>query len=187
MLLSSGWACCHRKSRAACAQSFALWQQATTEIMLAISLTIACSYYIYNGVILRAHPIRGESHSHRNTTRELQQHPLLFTTNRTDSTFFVWRLNLARPPNPGDSTILLRSQIPSGIFAKLRTVAASNNRDHARNLSYYCVLAAYIMVLFFTHIAFVVNHTIIATPPERLQQALDQVRQAKMAKILLHL
>jgi len=71
MLLSSGWACCHRKSRAACAQSFALWQQATTEIMQAISLTIACSYYIYNGVILRAHPIRGESHSHRNTTREV--------------------------------------------------------------------------------------------------------------------
>jgi len=33
------------------AQSFALWQQATIEIMLAISLTIACSRYIYNGVI----------------------------------------------------------------------------------------------------------------------------------------
>ena len=71
MLLSSGWACCHRKSRAACAQSFALWQQATTEVMLAISLTIACSRYIYNGVILRAHPIRGESHSNRNTSREV--------------------------------------------------------------------------------------------------------------------
>jgi len=26
------------------------------------------------------------------------------------------------------------------------------------------------MVLFFTHIPFVVNHTINATPPERLQQ-----------------
>ena len=29
--------------------------------------------------------------------------------------------------------------------------------------------ATYIMVLFFTHIPFVVNHTINATPPERLQ------------------
>jgi len=28
--------------------------------------------------------------------------------------------------------------------AKLRTVAASNNRDHARNLSYYCLLALHI-------------------------------------------
>jgi len=28
--------------------------------------------------------------------------------------------------------------------AKLRTVAASNNRDHARNLSYYCLLTLHI-------------------------------------------
>jgi len=32
------------------------------------------------------------------------------------------------------------------------------------------VRATYSMVLFFTHIPFVVNHTINATPPERLQQ-----------------
>ena len=70
----------------------------------------------------------------------LQQHPLLFTTNRTDRTFFLWRLNSARPPHPGHSTILLRSEIPSGMCPKLRTVAASKNRDHARNLSYYCLL-----------------------------------------------
>jgi len=31
------------------------------------------------------------------------------------------------------------------------------------------VRATYIWVLFFTHIPFVVNHTINATPPERLQ------------------
>jgi len=31
---------------------------------------------------------------------------------------------------------------PSG--TKLRTVAASNSRDHARNLSYYCLLALHI-------------------------------------------
>jgi len=28
-------------------------------------------------------------------------------------------------------SVLLRSEIPSGMCAKLRTVAASNNRDHA--------------------------------------------------------
>ena len=65
------WYCCDRKSRAACAQSFAPWQQATIEIMLAISLSIACSCYIYNGVILHAHPLRGESHSQRNATGEV--------------------------------------------------------------------------------------------------------------------
>ena len=40
-------------------------------IMLAISLTIACLRYIYNGVILHAHPVRGESHNQRNTTGEV--------------------------------------------------------------------------------------------------------------------
>jgi len=39
--------------------------------MLAISLTIACSRYIYNGVSLHAHPVRGESHNQRNTTGEV--------------------------------------------------------------------------------------------------------------------
>jgi len=90
---------------------------------------------------------------------------------------------------------VLRSEIPSGMCAKLRTVAASNNRDHARNLSLrtlvvtfnlsqvnisrattsqslllLLVRATHMMVLFFPHIPFVVNHTINATPPERLQQ-----------------
>jgi len=55
----------------ACAQSFAPRQQATIEIMLAISLTIACSRYIYYGVILHAHPVRGESPNQGNTTGEV--------------------------------------------------------------------------------------------------------------------
>ena len=58
-----------------CAQSFAPWQQATIEIMLAISLTIVCSRYIINGVILHAHPVRGESHNQRNTTGEVATLP----------------------------------------------------------------------------------------------------------------
>jgi len=86
-------------------------------------------------------------------------------------------------------------EIPSDICAKLLTVAASHNRDHARNLSLRTLVimfnrshvnmgraytsqslllllarSTYIMVLFFTHIPFVANHTINATPPERLQQ-----------------
>jgi len=78
---------------------------------------------------------------------------------------------------------------------KLRPLTASNNRDHARNLSSRMLViqfnrshvnigrattsqslllllarASYIMVLFVTHIPFVVNHIINTTPPERLQQ-----------------
>ena len=101
----------------------------------------------------------------------LQQHPLLFTTNRTDCTFYMWRLNSTRPSHPGHNTILLRSEIPSGICAKLRTVAARKNRVHMPWSLYYCLFVSHIgTVLFFTHIPFVVNHTINTTPPERLQQ-----------------
>ena len=40
---------------------------------------------------------------------------------------------------------------------------------------FYCLFAPHVyMVLFFTHISFVVNHTINATPPERLQQYTNQ-------------
>ena len=63
---------------------------------------------------------------------------------------------------------LLRSEIPSGICAKLRTVAASSNRIHMPWSLYYCLSAPHIcMVLFFTLIPFVVNHTFNATSPER--------------------
>jgi len=39
--------------------------------MLAIFLTIACSRYMYNGDILHAHPVRGESRNQRSTTGEV--------------------------------------------------------------------------------------------------------------------
>jgi len=41
-------------------------------------------------------------------------------------------------------TLLLRSEILSGMCAKLRIVAASNNRNHPRNLSYNCLVALHI-------------------------------------------
>ena len=40
-------------------------------------------------------------------TERLQQHPFLFTTNRTDCTFFLLKQHLARSPHPGHSTTLL--------------------------------------------------------------------------------
>ena len=67
--------CCYRKSRAACAQSFAPWQQATIEITRRDHSIIACSCHIHNGVILHAHPVRGESHNQRNTTGEVATQP----------------------------------------------------------------------------------------------------------------
>jgi len=97
-MLVSIWHCCDRKSRAAYAQSFALWQQATTEFIC-------------------------HDHSSR--------------------------------------TLLLRSVVD----------IASITRDYTPRSLCYCLFAPHIwMVLFFTHIPFVVNHTFNARPPERLQQ-----------------
>jgi len=66
--------------------------------------------------------------------------------------------------------VVYRSEIPSVICAKLCTVATSNNGDHApQSLLPLLARARYIMVLSFSHIPFVVNHTTNATPPERRQ------------------
>jgi len=87
--------CCDRKARAASAQSFTLWQQATMEIMrrnhspctlvimfdhsqvnigrasmpqsLYHCLLAPCIYI----VVHRAHPVCGESHIQRNATAEV--------------------------------------------------------------------------------------------------------------------
>ena len=130
------------------AQSFGLWQQATTEIMrrkLSYYCLLAPHTYIFF-----AHIPFVMNHTINATPPErLQQHPLLFTTNHTDRTFFMCRLNSARPPHPGHSTILLRSEIPSGMCAKLRTVAASNNRDHASQ-SLLLLLARATHIYFFS-------------------------------------
>jgi len=60
----------------------------------------------------------------------------------------------------------------------LCTLVVTFNRSHvnigrattSQSLLLLLASATYIMVLFFTHILFVVNHTINATPPQRLQQ-----------------
>jgi len=65
--------------------------------------------------------------------------------------------------------LMLRSEIPSGMCAKLRIVAASNNGDQPTRTLYYCLFAPHSYIFFFAHIPFVVNHTTNATPPERLQ------------------
>ena len=63
--------CCDRKARAACAQSFVLWQQATIEITCHDHTITACSCHIYVSVVLRAHPGHGEPHVQCNGNGEV--------------------------------------------------------------------------------------------------------------------
>ena len=94
------------------------------------SLYYCFAPHIYIGVILRAHPVRGESHIQRNVTREVA------TTS---------------PPNPTKSHVFCEGctwhnlHIPvtapfccdrKARTTSVQTVAASNNRDHpTRSLS----------------------------------------------------
>ena len=82
---------------------------------------------------------------------KLQQHPLLFTTNRTDCMFFLWRFHTVRSSHPGHSTILLWLERPSRRWAKLHTVAASNNRDHMPWSLYCCLFVPLICGCCFLH------------------------------------
>ena len=95
------------------------------------------------GVVLAHIPFVVNHTFNATPVERLQQHPLLFTTNRTDRTFFLC-VHTARPPHPGHSTILLPSESPSGMCAKLCTVAASNNRVHGQRSLYYCLFAPHI-------------------------------------------
>jgi len=63
--------CCDRKARAASARRFTLWQQATIEITCHDHSIIACSCHIFMGLVLRLHPVRGESHIQRNANGEV--------------------------------------------------------------------------------------------------------------------
>ena len=137
------WYCCDRKSRAVCAQSFAPWQQATIEIMLTISLTIACSRYIYNGVILYVHPVRGESHNQRYTTGEVA----------TSSPPFYNEPHLLH-------VLCVKAELgtTSTSWSQHHFVAIWNPESH--NQSTHTIKSHNQSM----------NHTINATPPERLQQ-----------------
>ena len=101
---------------------------------------IACLCHIYVGVVLCHIPFVVNRTINTAPTERLQQHPLLFTTNRTNRTFFLWSLHLAQPSHLGHSTILLQSGSPSGKCAKL---AVSNNRDNTPRPLYYCLFVAH--------------------------------------------
>ena len=123
-------------------QSFTLWQQTTIEIMCRNHSIIACSHHIWVLFFIQISFMMNHTFNVTPTER-LQQHPLVFTMNCTDRMFFLRRLYLARSSHPGHSTILLRSESLSGICAKLHTVPASNNRDHAPQSLYYCLFVAH--------------------------------------------
>jgi len=92
-------------------------------------LLLVCATYMY-GVVLHAHPVRGESHNQRNTTGEVATKSPPFYNELHRSHILCVKAELGTTVTSWSQHHLLRSEIPSGICAKLYTVAARNNRVH---------------------------------------------------------
>jgi len=79
-------------------------QQQCSHAMITLLLLVRATYV----VLFVAHIPFAVNHMINAMLMErLQQHPLLFTTNRTDCTFFLRRFHTQQPPHPGQSTTLL--------------------------------------------------------------------------------
>ena len=116
------------KPRAAIAQSFTLWQQATIEITCHDHSHIACSRHMYCIWVLFVAHIPFVNRTFKATSTErLQQHPS-FNNEPHRSTFFL------RPSHPGHSTTLLtcpwaRSPPKSGVGSRYPMAMARRDRD----------------------------------------------------------
>jgi len=89
LLCNSVMQCCDRKSPSGKCAKFCTVAAGNNRVHMPRSLyfcLFAPRIYI---VVLRAHPVRGESHNQRNANGEVATTYPPFYTNRTDRTFFV--------------------------------------------------------------------------------------------------
>ena len=117
------------KARGACVQASHCGSKQQQRSHAAITLA-ACSHHAYILLFFAHIPFVVNHTTNATPAEKLQQHPFLFATNRTIPRSFcegsTWH----------DLHILVTAPFccdrknPSGMCAKLRTVAASNNRDH---------------------------------------------------------
>ena len=164
---------CNQKARTASAQSFTLWQQAIIEITLLLHVHATCIC-----VLLFVHvPFVVNRTFNATPTERLQQRPLLFAMKRTHRTFFLWWLHLAPPSHPGQSTTLLWLEYPGGKYAKLHTVAASNNRDLTSRSFYFCLFATHIYGCCFsrTSRSWRIAHSTLTERLHHLQQSWGRI------------
>jgi len=105
--------CCDRKARAASAQSFILWQQATTEITRRDHSIIACSRHICLCDTHHAHSVRDESHFQRNANWEVATTSSPFCNEPYRSHILFVKVAPGTPSHPGHSTTLLQLESPN--------------------------------------------------------------------------
>jgi len=163
------------KTWAAYGQSFTLWQQARTEIMChnhSYCLFTPHIYWCYSSRTSRSWWITHWPQCQQRYCNNI----LLFLTNRTHRTFFLWSLHLAQPSHPGHSTICCywKARAACGQSFTLWQQATIEIM-HCNHFIIVCskiiVCSHHIYIgVIFMYIPFVVNHTSITMPTERLQQ-----------------
>ena len=179
------------KARAACVQSFTLWQQAITEIMhrnhsshmlllrsivsITRDYTPPSLYYCMFAphicsVVLCAHPVRGESHMQCNANRVVATTSPLFY-NETHRSHILLKASQG-------TTFTSWSQHHFVATGKTRAACAQSfilwqqatiEIMHRNHSIIACSRHIYV-VLFFAYILFMVNHTFNTTSMKRLQQ-----------------
>ena len=104
--------------------------------------------YIYI-VVLRTLSVRGESHNHRNATGEVATTSPPFYNEPHRSHIPCMKAELGMNSTSWSQHHFVVSENPSSRCTKLRTVAASNSRDHGPQSLYHSLFAPriYIVVL----------------------------------------
>ena len=167
------------KARVSYAQSFALWLQATIEFTCHDHSIIACLCHIYIYLLFFAHVPFVVNHTiNAAPTKRLQQHPLhsflheqhrshvLFVKASHSTTSTSWSQH--------HFVAIGKAQAAYAQSFALWQHATIEFTCHDHSII-ACSRHVYV-VLFFTHIQFVVSHTINATPMERLQQWFAKTR-----------
>ena len=92
-------------------------------------LLLVRATYMY-GVVLHAHPVRGESHNQRNTTGDVATTSPPFYNEPHRSHVLCVKAELRTTFTSWSQLHFVAIGYPERMCAKLRTVAASNNRLH---------------------------------------------------------
>jgi len=121
--------------------------------------------------VLRAHPVRGESHNQRNTTREVATTSPPFCNKPQRSHVLCVKTEIGTTSPSWSQHHFVVTGNPERHVRKASNRGCKQPRRSCFAISLIIAWSrhAYIF-LFFARIPFMVNHTINATPPERLQQ-----------------
>jgi len=135
------------KVRAAYAQSFALWQQAAVEFACHDHSIIACSCHIYV-LLFFAHIPFVVNHTFNATpTERLQQHHSFLQRTAPVARSFCGGFTRHELHILVTAPFCCDRKSPSGICAKLHTVAASSNRVRMPWSLYYCLFVPHTCIV----------------------------------------